>query len=98
MADFALSAEAEADTRTIYRYTAQEFGPEQADHYSSLLEQAALTAANFPLLGGLYSTARGNTFRKYNFGRHALFYQPSQTGIFIVRILHLMTDFDRHLD
>jgi plasmid stabilization system protein ParE len=40
----------------------------------------------------------GQTFQRYNVGQHAIFYQQTGEGILVVRILHGMMDFDRHLD
>jgi plasmid stabilization system protein ParE len=31
-------------------------------------------------------------------GRHIIFYQVEDQGILVVRVLHQMMDFDRHLD
>ena len=45
-----------------------------------------------------YTTKAGKAFRKYDSGRHGLFYQSVEDGILVVGILHLMMDFDRHLD
>lgn len=98
MADCVFSSEAESDLRGIIRYTAKHFGLAQARAYPAQLKQAAQTAANFPSIARSYTTQQGQIFQQYNVGRHALFYQPTETGIFVVRILHLMMKFDRHLD
>lgn len=98
MADYALSALAEQDLDDIAVYTTLIFGARKAREYKAALIQSAEVAASFPSIGRPYTTRKGNVFQKYNIGRHAIFYQPAQTGIYIVRVLHLMMDFDRHLE
>ena len=97
MAQYERSKFAEEDFRKIARYTLTNFGVKQAQDYEALLTQAAKTAANFPSIGKPYTTKKGKIYQQYNAGMHALFYRPTDTGIFIVRVLHLMMDFDRHL-
>lgn len=98
MADYKLSQSAQADLEDITEYTALSFGARQAAIYTAQLHNAAQTAAEFPLFGQLYSTRSGKIFRRYHSGRHALFYQLTDDGILVVRILHMMMDLDRHLD
>jgi toxin ParE1/3/4 len=98
MADYQRSKLAEQDFRQIARYTLRNFGLRQAQEYESSLVQAAKTAANFPSIGRPYTTKKGSVYQQYNVGRHALFYRATESGVFIVRVLHLMMDFDRHLD
>lgn len=98
MADYALSALAEQDLDDIATYTTQTFGASKARAYKAALIQSAEIAASFPLIGRTYTTKKGSAFQMYSVGRHAIFYRPSDTGIYIVRVLHLTMDFDRHLE
>jgi len=98
MADYQFSKLAEGDLAGITTYTALNFGHSQSFTYTDNLLDGAQTAADFPSFGLPYTTKKGKVFQKYSVGRHAIFYQPTETGILIVRILHLMMDFDRHLD
>ena len=98
MASYKLSKLGQLDVDGITEYTAVNFGERQAVVYYGQIHLAARTVANFPSLGRPYTTKKGATYQKYNVGEHALFYRPTETGIFIVRVLHLMMDFDRHLD
>jgi toxin ParE1/3/4 len=66
--------------------------------YKAGIIQSAQITANFPSMGRPYTTKNGKVFQKYNVGEHALFYRPTETGILIVRVLHLKMDFDRHID
>ncbi len=97
MASYKYSKLADDDLDGIAEYTFVNFGENQARAYRVSIDHAAGTAGNFPSLGRLYTTKKGAIFHKYNVGEHALFYRPIDTGIFIVRVLHLMMDFDRHL-
>jgi toxin ParE1/3/4 len=97
MAEYKLSRLAQADLEEITEYTALNFGERQAVVYSDQIHSAAQTAASFPSFGLPYTTKAGRVFQKYNSGRHAVFYQPNEQGIFIVRVLHSMMDFDQYL-
>lgn len=98
MANAVLSERAVQDLRDIADYTLAQFGMGQALDYDVLIDRAIQMAANFPSIGMPYATQKGRLFHKYNAGRHAVFYQPDESGIFVVRVLHLMMDFDRHLE
>lgn len=98
MANYKLSELAKLDLDEITGYTALNFGAEQALAYPHQIHRGAGLAANFPSMGRPYTTKKGRVYQQYNVGRHALFYRPTEEGIFIVRVLHLMMDFDRHLD
>lgn len=98
MANFVLSKLADQDLEEIATYTILNFGANEALEYKASIAQSAKTAAQFPSIGRSYTTQKGHIFQRYNVGRHALFYQPTKTGIFIARILHQMMDFDRHLE
>ncbi|MGJ8531693.1 MAG: type II toxin-antitoxin system RelE/ParE family toxin [Alphaproteobacteria bacterium] len=98
MADYKYSRLADRDLDGIAEYTAINFGIRQARAYRAVIDQSAKTVASFPSMGRPYATQKGTAFFKYNVGEHALFYQPTDTGVLIVRVLHLMMDFDRHLD
>jgi len=98
MASYKYSKLAEHDLDGIATYTFLNFGERQARAYRVSIDQSASTIANFPSMGRPYTTQEGKIFQKYNVGEHALFFVPSEEGIFIVRVLHLMMDFDRHLD
>ncbi|VAW16027.1 hypothetical protein MNBD_ALPHA12-521 [hydrothermal vent metagenome] len=98
MAKYQFSKLAERDLEDIADYTVMNFGVFKTREYKALLIQSAKTAANFPSIGRPYTTEHGRIFQRFNVGRHVLFYQPTEQGIFIVRVLHLMMDFDQYLD
>jgi len=98
MADVTYSELAKSDLKDIYRYTYKTFGLNQADRYDEAIKSAGQTAALFPSVGRDYTTKKGTLFRRYNSGRHVIFYVIEGGGIFVVRILHGRMDFDRHLE
>ena len=98
MASYKLSELAEIDAQNITRYTALNFGKRKAIDYPNDIMASAKMIGNFPSIGRPYTTKKGRVYQQYNIGRHALFYRPTEQGVFIVRILHLMMDFNQHLD
>lgn len=97
MANYTFSKLADQDIEDIAVYTIAQFGASKARANKTLLIQTAKTAANFPSIGQSYTTEQGRVFQRFNVGRHILFFQPTEQGIFIVRVLHVMMDFDQHL-
>ncbi len=98
MASYSVSVLADQDLEAISYYTTLNFGERKTLAYKSAIIQSSELVANFPSMGKLYTTKQGRIFQKYNIGEHALFYQPTEAGIFVVPVLHLMMGFDRHLD
>lgn len=98
MAEYQFSKLAEDDLDNTTTYTAINFGYTQSVIYTDSILDGSQLAANFPSIGLPYSTKRGRVFQRYSIGRHVIFYKPTENGIFIVRVLHQMMDFDRHLD
>lgn len=98
MANYRLSRLADEDIENIYIYSARKFGQRQADAYAADMLRSAEVAAQFPLIGRRYVSKNGTEYRQYGCGRHILFYQSTESGIFIVRILHVNMDITRHLD
>lgn len=98
MADWLLSKEAANDLDGITEYTTRHFGEKQARLYAAEIKRAIQVAADFPLLARPHITGAGEVFQRYNVGQHAIFYQQTAQTILVVRIMHGMMDFDRHLD
>jgi len=97
MARYVLSNLAELDLESIAYYTTLNFGEEQAKAYLSSIEQTINLITQFPSMGSTYITKSGNQFQKFNVGQHTIFYQIEDKKLFVVRVIHLKTDFDRHL-
>ncbi|MEM8646468.1 MAG: type II toxin-antitoxin system RelE/ParE family toxin [Pseudomonadota bacterium] len=98
MAKYQYSELAAGDLEGIAEYTFLNFGEKQARAYRVSIDHAAATVANFPSLGRPYETKSGTLYFKYNVGEHALFYRQVGSDILIIRVLHLVMDFDRHLE
>ncbi len=96
MADYRLSAAADADMANIIEFGILRFGLAQVRQYVSELEQhLASLAANRSLGRDASEVARG--LRRFSFGAHVIFYQREDNGILIVRILYQRMDVLRHM-
>ena len=92
-----LSGLADRDLSDIAAYTIERFGSAQAVGYGDELFRAAILAAQEPQSGRIYVTADGLEMRRVNVGRHAIFYRQNATGILVVRVMHLIMNFEQHL-
>jgi toxin ParE1/3/4 len=96
MASFRLTKLAKADLRSIGRYTEKTWGREQRNRYLAQLDGSFHALANNPEKGRSCDEIRQG-YRKYQVGRHLVFYRPAEGGIAIIRILHERMDIDAHL-
>ncbi len=96
MAEFALRPKAVADLEAIWDYTVETWGEEQAERYLHLINQSFRKIADNPGLGRPSDAIRKG-YRKYEVGRHLIFYRANDAVIDVVRILHERMDVDRHL-
>ena len=95
MSRYVVSPRARADLEDIWDYTAERWGPSQAEEYIRLLQHAIETVADNPRKGRSCDEVREG-YRKYSVGSHVLFYRSIKVGIDIVRVLHGRMDFERH--
>lgn len=84
---YKLSNQAVEDFESIYEYTWRKFGYQQADKYTTEMEQLFLLLEKNALMGRNRSEIKEGT-RQYNHRQHAVFYQNADYGILIIRILH----------
>ena len=96
MAAFRLTKKAKSDLRSIGRYTEKTWGREQRTRYLAQLDGSFHALANNPEQGRSCDEIRQG-YRKYQVGRHLVFYRPEDSGIAIIRILHERMDLDAHL-
>ena len=96
MAELKLSRAAKADLVQIGAYTIQTWNAEQAKRYLGEIEHCARTLSEKPLLGRSCDEIRPG-LRRFEKGRHVLFYRQVTGGILISRILHhsMLPDEDR---
>jgi len=93
MPAFRLTAKARADLRDIGRYTQRTWGRDQRNHYLSRLDEAFHLLAREPDRGRSCDNIRQG-YRKYQVGRHVIFYRRSGADIEIIRILHERMDLE----
>lgn len=91
MAEYQLSALAEADVREIAAATIVQWGGQQAKTYLQKLHKTLMTLAENPNLG----RPRDDIFigvKSFPSGKHCIFYLPAEQGIKVARILHQRTE------
>ena len=96
MKRYRLSRLAEADIRSIWDYSAEHWGLDQAETYVRDLQSAFEAIAANPRLGRACDEIRPGYFKRAT-GSHIVFYRLAGQMIDVVRILHQRMDFDRHL-
>lgn len=86
---------AEEDLFKIITLTIESWGTEQAKIYAQSIEAALLKLAQYPNFGRerneIYKDARSFPVEK-----HIVFYQASENGIEVARILHQRMDPSKH--
>ncbi|WP_366943001.1 type II toxin-antitoxin system RelE/ParE family toxin [uncultured Cocleimonas sp.] len=93
---YKLSPLAEEDLFKIITTTIELWGNEQAKIYAQSIEAALLKLAQYPDVGRerneIYKDAKSFPVEK-----HIVFYQASENGIEVARILHQRMDPSKHL-
>ena len=87
MATIRSSRSAKADLLRIGAYTLETWGAAQAERYLHELEQSAKMLAGNPLLGRACDWIRPG-LRRFEKGRHVVFYRQAEDGVLVSRILH----------
>jgi toxin ParE1/3/4 len=87
MKRFILSAAAWQDIDAIAAYTKRTWGLQQTDRYLGQLEDGFHLLAQNPSMGRLCKEIDPE-LRRFEVGRHVVFYRVRQGSIRIVRILH----------
>jgi len=87
MGSVQISVKAEADIDSIVEYTKEQWGPRQADEYLSRLEDGFALLFRNPLAGRPCDSVRAG-LRRFEVGKHVVFYLPTADGILIARVLH----------
>lgn len=96
MDSYILSSNADKDLDNITDYTLEAWGENQTRDYVTKLLLCFQSLADKPNLGR--SAAEYALFlKRYYYKAHTVFYEPTEKGIFIVRILGQRQDFERHL-
>ncbi|MET3897755.1 toxin ParE1/3/4 [Devosia sp. UYZn731] len=87
MPDYRLSASALLDLGDIFAFSAQQYGRSQAEKYFASMRATFHRLALNPNIGSAASGVTP-TLRRHSVGTHVVFYRPTSTGIFIVRVIH----------
>ena len=95
-AEYRLTPAAVRDLETIWLYTLEEWGTEQANRYIDELVDAFNQLAAHPQLGLSCDHIRKG-YRRSRVGRHAIYFRVTDYGIAIYRLLHERMDAPRHL-
>jgi toxin ParE1/3/4 len=82
-----VSREAEADIDQITEYTTKAWGSLQTDRYLDQLEDSFQILAEHPFIGRSCEELQSG-LRRYESGRHVVFYRVLRDGIRVVRVLH----------
>jgi len=96
MAGYKLSRAAKNDIAAIYEFGIQTFGYNQAQLYLMQLHKHFLTIMKSPNIGRDASEF-SDGLKRFVFESHTIFYQPMDTGVFIVRVLGQQMDYQKHL-
>jgi toxin ParE1/3/4 len=78
MCGFALTRKAKDDLKAIGRYTQATWGREQRNRYLTMLDDKFHTLAANPMQGRDCSAIRDG-YRKYEAGKHIIFYRQIET-------------------
>ena len=97
MRKFDLTRSAQADLKSIARYTQERWGVRQRNTYLKEVDQVFRTLAKNPLMGRSCDDIREG-YRKFPHGRHLIFYKQLGDGeLLIVRILHGTMDVESNI-
>ena len=91
-----LSPKAKSDLNSIWDYTADKRGLEQAETYiRELWDKLQPVSTNLSSSTEIDDIREG--YRKIRSGSHVIFFKATEINIDVIRILHQRMDFDRHL-
>jgi toxin ParE1/3/4 len=95
MSNYRLSPLAEEDLFKIISTTIESWGSTQAKVYAQTIDSALLKLAQYPDFGKERSDVY-NGARSFPVEKHFVFYQVSDNGIYVARILHQRMDLSKH--
>ena len=87
MSTWKLTNKAGSDFAEILTYTTHTWGEEQAERYLALLLDGFDLIAQKPGIGRTCDNLAPR-LRRFEQGKHVIFYKPDRNGILISRILH----------
>ncbi len=96
MHKYILSLKADEDVDDIADYTLEVWGEARMENYITNLLQCFKSLAIKPELGRS-AAEYAPQLKRFNYKAHTIFYEPTEKGIFVVRVLGQRQDFERHL-
>src|SRR5690606_14557056 len=94
---YVISAKAQADIKSIAKYTIRTFGKTQSLKYAQGLKEVLQELASNPELGRRYLAVKNQMLILYRYKSHMIFYYIDDKGIFVVRVLGGKMYFPNHL-
>lgn len=95
MKTLAFSPLAIADIEAIWDYSAENWGPDQADRYTDEIRDACFALAAGWKAGRTVDVRPG--YLKYPTGSHVIYFRDTPNQLEVIRVLHGRQDVDRHL-
>jgi len=95
MKALAFSPAAEADIEGIWDYSADNWGPDQADRYTDEIRDARRALASGGKRGKVVDVRSG--YLKLSTGSHMIYFRDHGDRLEIMRVLHGRQDVQRHL-
>ncbi len=89
------SPAAEADIEKIWNYSADNWGPDQADRYTDDIRDACQAVATSQKRGRIVDLRPG--YLKIATGSHMVYFRERADRVEIIRILHVAQDVERNL-
>lgn len=78
---------ADADIEGIVAFTRERWGQTQAEKYLDGLVDTCYMLAQRPMIGRP-SSSKKPTWRRFEYGRHVIVYEPVRGGIRVQRVMH----------
>jgi toxin ParE1/3/4 len=95
MKQLAFTPLAVSDIDRIWDYSAENWGPDQADRYTDEIRDACLSLASGRKTGRAADALTG--YWKYLTGSHVIYFKDRADQLDVIRILHGSQDAERHL-
>ena len=94
MSSFELTRSAQADLKSIAKFTQERWGVRQRNTYLREIDQVFRALAKNPVMGRACDEVREG-YRKFPHGSHVIYYRQDDTEqLLVVRILHMTMDVD----
>jgi toxin ParE1/3/4 len=94
VSSFELTRSAQADLKSIAKFTQERWGVRQRNTYLREIDQVFRALAKNPVMGRACDEVREG-YRKFPHGSHVIYYRQDDTDLLlVVRILHMTMDVD----